>query len=732
MNNRIFLEAIFGADYVNAHVTAFTNDPNCSTLVDWRGGLFGNYEMTPGNQYFVVSLFKQREGEHPRRRKADFLSAHCVVLDDVKEKLHMDAVSKLPEPSWVLETSAGSEQWGYILTTPCTDRMRMENLVDGLVANGLSPTGRDPGMKGVTRYVRLPDGINNKSNKCVGGLPYKCRLLIWEPGRKVTMKQLADPFRVDLEKPRREERVDGAARVDDHPVLDIVDVKMERSAGRYDICCPWADEHTGGVDNGAAVFTNEDGSLGFKCHHGACEGRNGVDLMRHAEEIEPGWRARYSHWLTLRSFDRIEQKMGATTAPETTTEGVIEEKKPEQLSKTATINKCLDKILSATPESDEHIEYGQLAVQALVDLEDSYRVVYEKRVCDQMGWSEKELKRLLSAEIKSKKFREKNADINFFDEVIYVAEQNQFFDRAKNLWLSPEAYQNKYSHLDEHAKKSALAGGRVMKVDKLDYSPKMPPIYEHDNGTVYGNSWHRGNEPMGVEGDCTVWLEHFNVLGWGQYRDHVLKWMAHTIRYPEKKINHMLIFGGLEGSGKDWLLAPLMKAMGGNATTIAGEELLADFNDYMLNTKYLHINELELGDRREAGQIANKLKPLAAAPPEKLRVNQKGVKKVEVTNLLSVTATTNSKLPFTLTGQSRRIFALWSDLNVRDSRGEMRADWRKYWRDAWNWMDGDGIDHCIWHLRNRVDLSTFYPREAPPLTEFLQEIVNQSNVVSIC
>ena len=85
------------------------------------------------------------------------------MLDDVKEKLNLEEVNRLPAPSWV-ETSKGSEQWGYILTEPCTERHQVENLLDGLVANGLAPDGRDPGMKGVTRYVRLPDGYNTKSN----------------------------------------------------------------------------------------------------------------------------------------------------------------------------------------------------------------------------------------------------------------------------------------------------------------------------------------------------------------------------------------------------------------------------------------------------------------------------------------------------------------------------------------------------------------------------------------
>ena len=88
----------------------------------------------------------------------------------------------------------------------------------------------------------------------------------------------------------------------------------------------------------------------------------------------------------------------------------------------------------------------------------------------------------------------------------------------------------------------------------------------------------------------------------------------------------MLLLGGAEGVGKDYLLHPLVTAMEGHHHTIDGDVLMSDFNDHLLSTKYLHINEVELSNHREADSVGKKLKPLAAAPPHKLRVNPKGVK----------------------------------------------------------------------------------------------------------
>ena len=159
ITNEQFLSAVFGRDAPSTHVTSFMHDPanipSDQHLKAWMGNWFSRYTIQPGsNQYFTISIFKPDENGKARRRKALYLRTPCIVLDDVREKLDIEQASKLPQPSWILETSPGSEQWGYILNTPCEDRSRVENLLDGLVDSGLAPDGKDPGMKGVTRYVR--------------------------------------------------------------------------------------------------------------------------------------------------------------------------------------------------------------------------------------------------------------------------------------------------------------------------------------------------------------------------------------------------------------------------------------------------------------------------------------------------------------------------------------------------------------------------------------------------
>lgn len=741
VTNKEFLSALFGDDEPWVHVTDFPYDPNQIPkerhLAAWKGDYFSRYHMTPNtNQYFTISCFYADEAGQARRRKALYRHTNVIVLDDVKEKLSMTEVQKLPRPSWILETSAGSEQWGYILNTPCTERHRVENLLDGLVANGLAPDGRDPGMKGVTRYVRLPEGVNTKQSKMINGLPYKCRMLLWEPFNRVTIEQLAEPFHVNLDAARREARVDGAADVADHPLLQVPDaikIKEVRSDGRFDIVCPWTAGHTNQEDSGAAIFTNEDGSIGFKCHHGSCQERTGRDLLQYVEGQHPGFNATYKNWQIKRDFADVASIPAATVVPEVSFLSATPAPEPNFLTPdTSGIDMLFDQLKRINVSSPEGQQIAASILKHTDDMPKLEQLEVHRDLCSQMNWNKGEFKEILK-DLRKQWYGEKVSNAEFYDDVVFIKELNQFYDWQSRIFFSTEAFQNSFSHEDVEARKIALQEGRVNKVDKIDYAPKKSRVFT-ENGVIYANTWCDANQPKGYAGDISRWQDHFAELGWEENRKHIEQWMAFTIRHPDIKINHMLILGSGEGCGKDFLIYPLTMAMGENATVISGEELLGDFNDHVLSTKYLHINEAELGDRREARAISSKLKPLAAAPPDTLRVNQKGIKPIKVRNIVNSIMTTNSTMPIQLNGTSRRFYALWSDLRTRDEEDNMLRSWKEYWEDRWSWMKGTnaysgylaGWQSVIYYLINEVDLSDFNPGEAPPMTDFLRDIAESS------
>lgn len=303
ISNQEFLQAIFGEHFIWAHVTDFFESPKGGSL-EWLGGHYINYELRNyANQYFTISLFNETSDGQARRRKELFQSTYCIVLDDIWEKIDLNSmIADMIAPSWILETSPGSQQWGYILDPPCDDRQQVENLLTGLITK-LCPDGIDSGMAGVTRYVRLPEGWNNKLSKMAlnNNKPFKCQMLIWQPEIKIDIASLAQAFDIDLTKSNKFSSSVNYESLEDnyaanHPAWLQLQIKDIIGEGKYNISCPWTYEHTDPSDDRATVFIRNDGHIGFKCHHGHCEKRTSIDLFEYLKETIPDWNELYNSY----------------------------------------------------------------------------------------------------------------------------------------------------------------------------------------------------------------------------------------------------------------------------------------------------------------------------------------------------------------------------------------------------------------------------------------------------
>ncbi len=308
ISNQEFLQGIFKEDFIWAHVTDFFQNPGegftDKSRIAWLGNHYINYQMrSHSNQYFTISLFNETSDGKARRRKELFKATYCIVLDDIWEKIDLSSIiADMIAPSWILETSPGSQQWGYILDPPCSDRQKVENLLNGLI-NKLCPNGIDSGMAGVTRYVRLPEGWNNKPSKMAlnNNKPFKCQMLIWQPQIKISIESLAQAFNIDLNKTNKFSSSSDYESLDDdyastHPCWLKLQIKDYIGEGRYNISCPWSHEHTDPSDDRATIFIRNDGYIGFKCHHGHCEKRTAQDLLNYFEETIPDWNDLYNKY----------------------------------------------------------------------------------------------------------------------------------------------------------------------------------------------------------------------------------------------------------------------------------------------------------------------------------------------------------------------------------------------------------------------------------------------------
>lgn len=246
--------------------------------------------IEPGaNCYVAVSTFAPGDDGRIHRRKANFAAMHVLMIDDAGTKVPLGSIAL--EPSYTLETSPGNFQLGYLLDPPVTDRALAESVVEAMIAQGLASDGKDPGMKGVTRYGRLPLGINNKPALVAErGEPWRVRLVEWEPERRYSIETIIGAYKLQLGKPRPVAAATGsyAPPPGDDLLLAwlVAQGRVQGPAngeGWTPISCPWVTEHTGGADTGAAYLP----ANGFKCHHGHCEHRTIHDLRAWAKSH--GW-----------------------------------------------------------------------------------------------------------------------------------------------------------------------------------------------------------------------------------------------------------------------------------------------------------------------------------------------------------------------------------------------------------------------------------------------------------
>ena len=97
---------------------------------------------------------------------------------------------------------------------------------------------------------------------------------------------------------------------------------------------------------------------------------------------------------------------------------------------------------------------------------------------------------------------------------------------------------------------------------------------------------------------------------------------------------------------------------------------------YQLESEVLIINELKEPDASTRRQLANQLKPIIAAPPEMLPINRKGLHPYMMANRLFVLAFSNDPVPISLASQDRRWFCVWSTAPRMESNQAKKIwDW---------------------------------------------------------
>lgn len=297
-SNLDFLNAIFGNELKDEMpvIVSFPENPRSVSAGKWKGKPWNPSapDLPHGNNnYFSLAVFKPDENGRINRKKDQFSDLYAVMLDDLGTKIPMERLT-LPS-SWLIETSEGNHQAGYILTTPINDGKLADRLMNAIIDAGLC----DEGAGGVrARLARLPFAVNGKIDPAL-----QCRLKEWNPDLRYSADDLVHKLELDMSEKKKKKANGSSQRPDGHdeifrdcpsenPVITALNAKglykTPLGNGKHDITCPWVCEHTEQADGGTAYFEPDDTHPigGFKCLHGHCANRHVRELLAFLS-IEP-------------------------------------------------------------------------------------------------------------------------------------------------------------------------------------------------------------------------------------------------------------------------------------------------------------------------------------------------------------------------------------------------------------------------------------------------------------
>ena len=509
----------------------------------------------------------------------------------------------------------------------------------------------DPGACNPVRNFRLPGSVNLKP----GRDNFEARLVEFHPEREYTLEEICAALGV----------VPGPAvsgykpvHVADDGTDDVLAwlssegllLAKPNSEGWAGVVCPNADEHTDGNPEGRYMPANR----AYCCLHSHC--------------VEFGSRL---------FLDWVAEQGGPDHAPGLRDELLV-----------STMSTALAKLTPTTMFTD-------VAAEIVAETERK-----------ELGRIERE---------------------DWYERFAYVQEDESYFDLQDRREVSRATFNALFRHI---SCKSIHTGRKIeasvcfdenrqakgaQALVGITYAAGEAVLVNRD-GDLYGNRWRDARPPVAA-GNVEPWLAHCRVLvPETEELDHVLDVMAFKLQHPEIKINHAVLHGGDQGSGKDTMWAPFIWSVCGphlkNRGLLDNDTMSSQFG-YALESEILILNELKEPDAKERRALANRLKPIIAAPPDMLTINRKGLHPYQMANRVFVLAFSNDPVPISLDSQDRRWMCIWS--HAPRMKPETAAQ-------MWAWYRTGGFEAVSAWLMAR-DVSAFNPGATPMMTEFKLNLV---------
>jgi hypothetical protein len=246
-----------------------------------------------------------------------------------------------------------------------------------------------------------------------------------------------------------------------------------------------------------------------------------------------------------------------------------------------------------------------------------------------------------------------------FEEWVWVAKQKQFILRAyPDLAFDKESFDSKFNYLTKGKSISrAMFSNRnntVRKLDSLVYKPGLPEFCMV--GPTTNLNLYKPSDIVPAEGDTTIWNEHMVYLLPNEGdRKKFLNWWAWKLQNIGKKPKHALLFQGkIPGTGKSFVSDMMERIFGkDNVSPVGPDELSGQFNEWALKSILLVIEELRA---LEKTQIKHKLHPIITQ--ERIKLNDKNVKRFTLENCFGIYAMTNAAAAIQIDNGDRRYLVI--------------------------------------------------------------------------
>ena len=256
------------------------------------------------------------------------------------------------------------------------------------------------------------------------------------------------------------------------------------------------------------------------------------------------------------------------------------------------------------------------------------------------------------------------------------------------------------------------------------YRPDVDDLLVGVDGIMHLNSYL----PSSVPDADPNWADH---SAWRAARDHIqnivpdgaetlIKWLAHNVQHPGKKILWAPIIVGAQGDGKTTIGKIVQMAMGRkNVSPVSPEALFSDFTAWAEGKCIRVLEEIRVQDKGRSS-VMDKLKPMITN--DVVDVVKKGKDGADVANVTNYIALTNHMDALAIDEGDRR-WGVWR------TRFKDHAHVRRELDDAYWKRLNDAIGRYPEVIRGwllSIDLTGFNPFASPAMTSAKTQMIEAS------